>query len=180
MTGLMVAAGAAVNAMASDPAKPTAKSAVKSATKSTVAYNPVAFAELPGWEQDDHMVAFKAFRKSCDRLLAARERAGGDKGEPVLVAACQAGIALTKPTKAGAKAFFERNFTANALSHDGPPGLLTGYYEPVIKGSRTPQGVFQTPIYRRPPDLVNLVDETKRLAAGRSASGTRPGACASP
>ena len=174
MTVLMVAAGAAVSVMASDPAKPTAKSAVKSPTKSTVAYNPVAFAELPDWEQDDHLVAFKAFRKSCDRLLAAaHERAGGDKGEPALVPVCQAAIALVKPTEAGAKAFFEQNFTANALSHDGPPGLLTGYYEPVIEGSRTAQGVFQTPIYRRPTDLVNLVDETKRLAAGSALSHAR-------
>jgi membrane-bound lytic murein transglycosylase A len=174
MTVLMVAAGAAVSVMASDPAKPTAKSAVKSPTKSAVAYNPVAFAELPDWEQDDHLVAFKAFRKSCHRLLAAaHERAGGDKGEPALVPACQAAIALAKPTKAGAKAFFEQNFTAHALSHDGPPGLLTGYYEPVIKGSRTAQGVFQTPIYRRPPDLVNLVDETRRSAAASALSHAR-------
>ena len=64
-------------------------------------------------------------------------------------------------TKAAAKAFFEQYFTPNALSHKGPSGLLTGYYEPVMKGSRTPQGEFQTPIYKRPSDLVNLVDETR-------------------
>jgi membrane-bound lytic murein transglycosylase A len=173
MAVLMVATGA-VDVMASDPVKPTVSPAVKSATKSAVAYNPVTFTELPGWDQDDHLLAFKAFRKSCERLLAAaHERAGGDKAEPTLVSVCQTAMALAKPTKAGARAFFEQNFTANALSHDGPPGLLTGYYEPVIQGSRTAQGAFQTPIYKRPPDLVNLVDETRRSAAAAALSHAR-------
>src|SRR5262249_19803742 len=129
---------------------------------------------LPGWEQDDHIAAFKAFRKSCERILAAaRERAGGDKPESALVSVCLTPMSLGKQTEAGARAFFEQNFAANTLSHDGPPGLLTGYYEPVIPGSRTPQGVFQTPIYKRPPDLVNLVDETRRAAAGATLSHGR-------
>jgi membrane-bound lytic murein transglycosylase A len=32
--------------------------------------------------------------------------------------------------------------------------LLTGYYEPIVEGSRFPTGIFKVPIYRRPPDLV--------------------------
>jgi membrane-bound lytic murein transglycosylase A len=171
MTVFMVAAGAAVDATASDPPKPTAKSAMRSVARSVV-YNPVNFADLPGWEQDDHLVAFKAFRKSCERILAAHERASGE-AEPALVAVCQTAMTLAKPTKVGARAFFEQNFTANALAHDGPSGLLTGYYEPVIEGSRTAEGMFQTPIYKRPPDLVNLVDETRRSTAGSALSHAR-------
>jgi membrane-bound lytic murein transglycosylase A len=164
MTVFMVAAGAAVETMASDPPKP-AKSAVRSAARSVV-YNPVNFVDLPGWEQDDHLMAFKTFRKSCERILsAARERASSE-AEPALAVVCQTAMTLPKPTKFGARAFFEQNFTANALAHDGPHGLLTGYYEPVIQGSRSAEGVFQTPIYKRPPDLVNLVDETRRSTSG--------------
>ena len=55
----------------------------------------------------------------------------------------------------------------------GPRGLLTGYYEPLLQGSRTPQGAFQTPIYKRPPDLVNLVDETQRGAVGAALTHVR-------
>ena len=33
-------------------------------------------------------------------------------------------------------------------------GFLTGYYEPIVEGSRFPTGIFKVPIYRRPPDLV--------------------------
>jgi membrane-bound lytic murein transglycosylase A len=33
-------------------------------------------------------------------------------------------------------------------------GLLTGYYEPIVDGSRMPNPQFHVPLYRRPPDLV--------------------------
>jgi membrane-bound lytic murein transglycosylase A len=154
-------------------------------------YRPVTFAELPAWTQDDHLAAFQAFLRSCERVIArAREGAldGGAKGPrpppPALVAACteavRVGAGIT--TKEAARAFFEENFTPNAVVKKGQTGLLTGYYEPVLLGSRTPQGRFQTPIYKRPPDLVNVVDDTQRgtLKPGalthvrRTARGVKP------
>lgn len=141
--------------------------------KTDVSLKPLPFSQVPGWEEDDHAVAFKTFLKSCERVLAsARERTSLDKLPPPsngLVAACTLASRLPAPvTKAIAKAFFEQNFTPNSLTHKGPTGLLTGYYEPVMKGSRTPQGEYQTPILKRPPDLVTLVDEAARAAAGSS------------
>ena len=41
---------------------------------------------------------------------------------------------------------------------------MTGYYEPVIAGSRKPTAKFSTPIYNRPPDLMSLVEESQRGA----------------
>jgi membrane-bound lytic murein transglycosylase A len=43
----------------------------------------------------------------------------------------------------------------------------------VLQGSRTPHGAFQTPIYKRPPDLVNLVDETQRGTVGQALTHAR-------
>jgi membrane-bound lytic murein transglycosylase A len=145
----------------------------------SVTYQPLAFTEIPGWEGDDHAAAFKAFLKSCDRVLAsARERAAGGDKSPAppqgLIDACMAAGRLSaRVGKDQAKVFFERHFVANALQHPGPQGLLTGYYEPMLDGSRTAQGRFQTPVYRRPPDLVNLVDETQRAQAGLGLSHAR-------
>ena len=144
--------------------------------KTGISYQPLTFAQIPGWEEDDHAAAFATFRKSCGRVLAAaRDRTVVEKvpppapAPPALVAACDAASRQTGTvTKANAKAFFERHFTPNAVVHSGPKGLLTGYYEPLLTGSRTPQGEFQTPIYKRPPELVNLVDETQRGAVGMS------------
>ena len=164
------ALGAVTLAEASSPPKQSG-----GRMRKAISYQPLTFAQIPSWEEDDHAAAFKAFRKSCDRVLAAagERAAAADKAPapapppPALVAACAAASGLADPVaKAGAKAFFERHFTPNAVTHGGPQGLLTGYYEPVMLGSRTPQGEFQTPIYKRPPDLVNLVDETQRSAVG--------------
>jgi len=110
--------------------------------KTDVSFKPLSFSQVPGWDEDDHAAALKTFLKSCDRVLAAaRERTSLDKLPPPpagLVAACTAASRLPGPvTKAAAKAFFEQNFTPNTLSHKGPSGLLTGYYEPVMKGSRS-------------------------------------------
>ena len=55
-------------------------------------------------------------------------------------------------------------FEPHRVVQQKPKGLLTGYYEPVLEGSRTPEGKFQTPVYKRPPDLVNVVDEADRAS----------------
>lgn len=146
--------------------------------KAAISYQPLTFAQVPGWEHDDHAAAFKAFQKSCERVLAsAREKGAPDKPAPPsaqLVNVCNVAAKATgSVNKAAAKVFFETFFTPNAVSHSGPQGLLTGYYEPVLPGSRTPQGDFQTPIYKRPPDLVNLVDETQRGAVGTALTHAR-------
>ncbi|MFZ0852227.1 MAG: MltA domain-containing protein [Hyphomicrobiaceae bacterium] len=159
-------------------ATPTQKQSGAAMKAPAISYQPLQFSQLSGWDQDDHAAALKAFLKSCERVLAAaRERSAGDKlpgPSPALLEACAAAGKLSvRIGKEQAKAFFERHFTANALSHPGPQGLLTGYYEPVLEGSRTPQGRFQTPVYRRPPDLVNLLDETQRAQAGQAFSHAR-------
>jgi membrane-bound lytic murein transglycosylase A len=144
----------------------------------------MTFAELPGWAADDHLAAFDTFRKSCERIQAAARERSGVTGvaatkqpvppHPALVSACDAaGRIPGKVTKEAARAFFEANFTPNTLTHKGPAGMVTGYYEPIMEGSRTPQGVFQTPIYKRPPDLINLVDEAQRGAVGAALTHAR-------
>jgi membrane-bound lytic murein transglycosylase A len=130
----------------------------------------VTFADLPGWESDDHLAAFKTFLKSCDAVMRAADKpvskALAQCKVPVdeLAAACRAAQAMQAPTKASAKAFFETQFVPHRIAHQKPEGLLTGYYEPVLEGSRTREGKFQTPVYRRPPDLVNVVAEADRAS----------------
>ena len=130
----------------------------------------VTFADLPAWERDDHLDAFKTFLKSCDGVIKAASKpvAKGASQCKVsiddLAAACRAAQGLTSPTKKSAKAFFETQFVPHRVAQTSPKGLLTGYYEPVLEGSRTAQGKFQTPVYKRPPDLVNVVAEQDRAS----------------
>lgn len=191
--GILASQNAALaqTAMAKD-ASP-AKSANKSASKGKASRNAVpearleaaTFADLPGWEADDHLKAFKTFVKSCNDAIRMAERpttraiAQCRVPGSVLAAACRLAQSANISTKAAAKAFFESNFAPHRVVHAKNEGLLTGYYEPVMQGSRTRQGKFQTPVYRRPTDLVNLVDEADRASkqAGlthvrRTSSGT--------
>ena len=134
------------------------------------------------------MAAFKTFCKSCERVLAAaRERTAADKPPPPAApgswqpAPRQAGCPARSPRQR-AKAFFEQHFHAQCRRPQGPAGPADRLLRAVMEGSRTPQGEFQTPIYKRPPDLVNLVDETQRGAVGHSAHAraARPRRASSP
>lgn len=150
--------------------KPSTPSAAAPASALPEAHlERVSFADLPGWETDDHLAAFNTFKKSCDAAIRMAEkgstRAVAQCRVPLdeLAGACRAAQGV-KATDKAAKAFFEKQFVPHKIVHAKPRGLLTGYYEPVLEGSRTPQGKFQTPVYRRPTDLVNVVDEADRAS----------------
>ncbi len=142
-----------------------------------VRFEPVGFGDLAGWEQDDHLAAFKAFEASCKALkrVAAGEVTAKAKPAPGLAEACAAARGKAPRSKAAARSFFESMFTPHRVVHDGPEGLLTGYYEPLVSGSRVATERFRTPIFRRPPDLVNLVDESQRGAAAGALTHARSG-----
>ena len=39
-------------------------------------FQPVSFADLPGWAEDDHLPAFEAFRRSAFHVLKKPYRSG--------------------------------------------------------------------------------------------------------
>ena len=143
-----------------------------------ITFASIPFPELPGWQDDDHLAALKAFLVSCPRLVAAAKPVHGKPSRVAppaeLLAACEAALKLpAKVTRVEARTFFERHFMAQRVIHSAAQGLLTGYYEPLIEGSRKREGRFQTPILRRPADLVNLVDEASRGTVGKQLSHAR-------
>jgi len=74
----------------------------------------------------------------------------------VLAPLCEAARAIPQGDDAAARRFFEERFTPYALasSDSGDVGLVTGYYEPVIQGSRSRDAINRQPIYGVPDDLV--------------------------
>lgn len=120
---------------------------------------PVAFSTLPGWNRDDHAQAFAAFLRSCQKIR---------RGRDTLAKACRTAKRLPKNlTDRRAKAFFESYFTPHKV-RSGRRGLLTGYYEPELLGSRVRTRKFNVPLYRRPADLVGLHTSRLRRAARRA------------
>ncbi len=99
---------------------------------------PVTFADVPHWAEDDHAAAFAAFLVSARRLLErAREGAKPESPEALLRVARIAVDGCAHIESADdARIFFEAHFVPHRVVHSDPQGLLTGYYEPVIPGSR--------------------------------------------
>jgi membrane-bound lytic murein transglycosylase A len=118
-------------------------------------YAPLAWADVAGWSEDDHLQAYKAFRSSCRPIAAERTPPADPKALGTsLRDPCRAARALDIADGAKAKAFFEANFLPLRISRLGEgDGFVTGYYEPVIDGSRTQTEVYNVPVYRRPSNL---------------------------
>jgi membrane-bound lytic murein transglycosylase A len=116
---------------------------------------PIAWTALDGWAADDHVAAFSAFQKSCIPFLASKEPREGRPIRGGLWQVCRRAASLRPTAAAEAQAFFEENFRPVAIARIGESkGLLTGYFEPVVEGSRFPSPEFSTPLYRRPRDLL--------------------------
>ncbi len=118
-------------------------------------FEPLKWSELTGWAADDHLAAFAAYQAGC--RVARRKPRSDERGLifGALSNVCRKALALAPQDSAAARAFFEQNFQPVRVARLGEgEGLVTGYYEPVVAGSRFPSPEFSVPIYRRPRDLV--------------------------
>jgi membrane-bound lytic murein transglycosylase A len=128
---------------------------------------PIGFADLPGWYDDDLVAAACAFRLSAEIIIAAT----GPGVDPLLEAA-RVALASDLTEGDGARRFFETHFVPHRW--DGArEGFLTGYFEPELDGSPTRGDGFDVPVLRRPDDLVDVVDERLRSTAAASLSAGR-------
>ncbi|HEY9191854.1 MAG TPA: murein transglycosylase A [Methyloversatilis sp.] len=101
---------------------------------------------LEGWTDDDLREALPALRASCSALAS----------KPGWSDACAASTRLDQADNAAIRAFFESAFRPwQLLNGDGSDqGLVTGYYEPLLRASRTRTGIYRHPIYAVPDDLL--------------------------
>jgi membrane-bound lytic murein transglycosylase A len=118
-------------------------------------YAPVTWIDIPGWNDDNHLEAYKAFRTSCKSISAEPAPSPDPKAlGSSLRDPCRAAKAADISHAAKARAFFEENFLPLRISRLGEgEGFVTGYYEPIIDGSRTRTDVYTVPVYRRPSNL---------------------------
>jgi membrane-bound lytic murein transglycosylase A len=118
-------------------------------------YAPVAWSDIAGWSEDDHLKAYQAFRLSC-RPISAQSKPPADPKAlgTSLRDPCRAARSLDISDGVKARAFFEEHFLPLRISRLGEgEGFVTGYYEPIIDGSRTQTDVYNVPVYRRPSNL---------------------------
>jgi membrane-bound lytic murein transglycosylase A len=131
----------------------------------TAVYTPVGFGALPGWSTDATHEAWPALLAGCSALLAR------DDMRSTWQAPCTAAAALAEPDADSARRFFETHFTAYAIAADSgkDTGLVSGYYEPLLPGSRTRSSRYPVPLYAPPDDLliVDLADLHPELKGKR-------------
>lgn len=118
-----------------------------------------AFAMLAGWDAEDHLAAFKAFRDTC-----------GVARDPVTAGVCRKSKMLGGPDEALARAFLEANFRPEPV---GDTGLLTAYFAPVYEARVKRSDEFSAPVRARPSDLVvtDLSDIDPTVSPGQKLVG---------
>ena len=129
----------------------------------TLTLEPVGFDRLKGWGADDPSDSLVAFRRSCSvlRSHAPSEPMAPDPAFGQIsdwLPACTAADATASlASAASARRFFETWFQFYRVSdHGNQDGLFTGYYEPVLYGSRHPDGRYRVPLHAPPPDLLRI------------------------
>jgi membrane-bound lytic murein transglycosylase A len=103
----------------------------------------VSFANLPGWNQEDHAAALDMFRASCgvEKLPAWRE-------------ACARARDLGPQDELISRAYWESNFRVETVGHRGAEdGLLTAYFAPEYPARAERTYPFTAPLRPRPADL---------------------------
>jgi len=106
---------------------------------------PVDFAALPGWNEETFGDSLAGLHAACARFRA----------DSAWQPACAASASLgTSPEEL--RSYYERYFTPWRVStQEGEvSGLITGYYEPLLHGSRIKHGPYQVPLYAPPDDLL--------------------------
>ena len=130
---------------------------------------PVSWAKLKGWESDSLASAWPAFMQSCTVLAdtsAQWERI------------CTKVNLLENATDEQRRAFLHAEFIPHRVNPeaDNRDGLITGYYEPLLEGSRERDKRFRYAIYGKPDDLLEVdLGEVYPDLAGRRLRGRLQG-----
>lgn len=128
--------------------------------KPSTLFRQADFSRLPGWKSADLKKSLMTFQTSCRAFIKQNpEQTVGTDHIDLQVKdwqpACNAALKISPIDENEAKQFFEKWFTPVEFTSPGEkPGLFTGYYVPLIKGSFTKSKEFHVPLYETPDDLI--------------------------
>jgi membrane-bound lytic murein transglycosylase A len=124
---------------------PTAASATPILPSGFAWLKAAPWKDLPGWKHDDLTQAWPALAQSCQKL----------RGQAAWRPVCDEARRLPMDA-AKLRAFAEARLQAYQISQaeGGGEGLVTGYYEPLLRGSRTYSPAAPYPLLAPPDDLL--------------------------
>ena len=109
----------------------------------------LAWQAVPGWTLDQHADSLPALLASCG-ILSSRSA----NWQSI----CTEASRIRAGDHQSARIFYEQWFSPHAVfDEDGnSEGLLTGYYEPLLYGSRHQSDRYTVPVYAKPNNLIQV------------------------
>lgn len=118
---------------------------------------PTSYNDLPGWHRDRHVEALPALMHTCNVIAKKPDsakmltRSDGQGTAADWKPVCKKLQQAKFTSHQDVKSFFEIHLTPHQISQGGDTfGMFTGYYVPVLKGSKRKHGPYQTPLYKKP------------------------------
>ncbi len=113
---------------------------------------PASWNEVDGLQLDNLSQAWPAWMQSCSTLI------NKPAWKNVCTAANQLQQSNSVPSTEAIEAYFRTNFAVyKATNADGTDsGMITGYYQPILKGSRTKSAKYPNPLYAAPSDMITV------------------------
>lgn len=127
-------------------------------------FEEVSFGDLPGWQDDDPRKLFPAMRTILSHLRNSKPYRTGALGLTAGELASLLELADEEQADSSqqARRFFETNCVPFKISPPGGKrGFVTAFYEPELEVSSVRDDVWKYPVYRRPPELVDIDDENR-------------------
>ncbi|WP_231587190.1 murein transglycosylase A [Methylophilus sp. TWE2] len=145
---------------ASQPHKPPTAKQTAPATEKPASTTPSAptqpyallkaanWADLPGLASEDWVASWRAWMQSCQGL----------KNKADWQTVCSAALAVNADDAVAIQAYWQQYFNIYQTQQpDGAQqGLITGYYQPVLKGARNASDRYPVPLYKVPADLITV------------------------
>ena len=105
-----------------------------------------SFDAITAWRDDNLLPVWPAFLAGCRAL----------RTQAAWQSVCEIAAALPDPSQETIRRFFETRFTPwQAVNADGSDsGMITGYYEPLLRGSRKRTNTYRYPVYGTPDDML--------------------------
>ncbi len=121
-------------------------------------YASTGFDKVPGWTTDNLVEGWPAFLESC-KVLASRATEWRDL--------CTRARSIDGNSTGALRNFYEKEFAAYQIQDDDRKidGVVTGYFEPEIKGSRRYGAPYIYPVYGQPEDMLYL--DARKVAASQ-------------
>ena len=118
------------------------------AGKPSLDFLPADWADLPDWMAQELPASWPALQQSCSALRLKTN----------WLPICAAAKDIAPDDAMAQRTFYETWFTPyKVLNPDGSDtGLITGYYEPLLLGSRKRSTRFAYPLYAPPDDMLEV------------------------